>query len=315
MNAIAPAETIAPLVTYNVTEAAIAAIAEKCAPLSADTSQGYEEVRLAIANIRETRVAIEKRRVELKADALAYGRLVDSEAKRFTDLLVAIEEPLKQKKADVDYEKSRVKAEKEAAERKVVEDRIRAEQAAEDARLKAERDAEEARLRTLREAEEAKLADERARLAEERRIADEAARVQREAFEAEQAATRKAQQAEQARLDAERAAVEKERRAVAAEREAAERAEFERVAKVKAEEEAKAKAERERVEAAELQARIEAVKPDLEKVRSFAASILALVPPKVRSKKVAASLSAATATLAQVASGLEGVAASPKAVA
>lgn len=312
---LAPAETIAPLVSYNVTESAIAAIAEKCAPLAADTSQGYEEVRLAIAHIRETRVSIEKRRVELKADALAYGRLVDSEAKRFTDLLVAIEEPLKQKKADVDYEKSRIKAEKEAAERKVVEDHIRAEQAAEDARLKAERDAEEARLRAVREAEEAQLAAERARLAEERRIADEAARMERERFEAEQAVAKKAQQIEQVRLDEERATLDAERRAVAAEREAAERAEFERVAKVKAEEEAKAKAERERVETAELQARLDAVKPDLEKVRAFAASIRALAPPKVRSKKVAASLSAAIETLNQVASGLEGVAAHPKAVA
>lgn len=299
------AKTPAPLVTYDVNEAAIAAIAEKCAPLTADTRQGYEEVRLAIAHIRSTRVSIEKRRVELKADALAYGRLVDSEAKRFTDLLTAIEEPLRQKKDDVDYEKSRLKAEKEAAERKVIEDRIRAEREAEEARLKAERDAEEARLRVIREAEAAELAKERARLMEERRIADEAARVQREAFEAEQAKARKAQQIEQASLDAERAVVEKERRAVAAAKEKSEREEFERKAKVKAEADAKAKAERDELARLEREKRIAALRPDVEKVRAFAASVRDLPRPMLKAKKLVPLMAAADVALAAVVSDLE----------
>ena len=72
------AEQTTQLVNYNISEAVIAATKARCADLSADTPKGYEEVRLAIADLRSTRVAIEKRRVELKTDALAYGRLVDS---------------------------------------------------------------------------------------------------------------------------------------------------------------------------------------------------------------------------------------------
>ena len=221
------AEQTTQVVRYDVSEAAIAATKARCAELSADTPKGYEEVRLALADLRGTRVAIEKRRVELKAGALAFGRLVDVEAKRFTALLMEIEEPLSQKKHDVDYEKARVKAEAEAAKQRELEAKIRAEHEAEEARLAEER---------------ARLEAERQELAEARRQADEAARVQREAAEAALNVERERLAAEQrvieAKQRAEREAVEAERRAVAAEREKAERAEFERQAKIKAEAEA-----------------------------------------------------------------------------
>ena len=105
----------AALVTYSVTEAEIAKTREACASLTCDTPDGYEAVRVAIGNLRTTRGAIERRRVELKADALKFGRLVDSEAARFTGLIQAIEDPLKAKKAVIDDEADRVKREKEAA--------------------------------------------------------------------------------------------------------------------------------------------------------------------------------------------------------
>lgn len=311
MDAVEQSLSSAPLVTYDVTEAAIAAIAEKCAPLAADTSQGYEEVRLAIAQIRETRVAIEKRRVELKAEALKYGRIVDSEAKRFTDLLVAIEDPLKAKKQAVDDEKARVKAEADAVKLRALEAEIAANRERQEAEAKALRDIEEARLAVERD----RLAAERQQLEAERARLDEVARVERERAEAALVSERARLAEVEAAQRAEREAIEKERRAVAAEREKAEREEFERRAAIKAEEDAKLKAERDRVEAAELQARIDAVKPDLEKVRAFADAIRGLIPPKVKSKKVTASLAAAVETLTQVASGLDGIAAHPKAVA
>src|SRR5579863_5138042 len=99
----------AELVTYSITDADIAATQAAYAGLTADTPKGYEEVRLAIAHCRDTRVAIEKRRVELKADALAWGKKVDAEAKRITTLLEEIEDPLKAKKQAVDDEKARLK--------------------------------------------------------------------------------------------------------------------------------------------------------------------------------------------------------------
>lgn len=294
-----PAAPPAPLVTYDVTEATIAAIAKKCAPLSAETSHGYEEVRLAIADIRETRVAIEKRRVELKTDALAYGRLVDSEAKRFTVMLLAIEEPLKLKKEEVDYEKSRLKAEKDAAERKLVEDRIRL-----------ERDAEEARLTVLREAEEARIAADRTRLDAERkeldearRHADEAARVLREATEAAQATERARLAQVEAAQHVEREALEAERRAVAAEREQAERIEFERQATIKAEADAKVRREINELAEATRQAELAALKPDIEKVRAFVDAIkaVAMESPSVRSKKAKTVIAGAVTSLISVA--------------
>lgn len=299
------AEQTMQVVRYDVNEAAIAATKARCATLSADTPKGYEEVRLALADLRGTRVAIEKRRVELKADALAFGRLVDSEAKRFTALLMEIEKPLSQKKHDVDYEKARLKAEAEAAKQRELE-----------AKIRAEREAEEARLRAIREAEEARLAEERARLeaerqqlAAERREADEAARVQWEAAEAALSAERKRLAAEQRVIEAtqraEREAVEAERRAVAAEREKADRAEFERQAKIKAEAEAVAKAERDRLAAAERQAKIDALRPDIEKVQAFAAAIRSLPVPKARTAAGKAMVTEGVTALAAVATSLE----------
>ena len=220
---LAEQTTVAPLVKYDVTEAAIAVTKARCADLSADTPKGYEEVRLALAEIRGTRVAIEKRRVELKADALAFGRLVDSEAKRYTALLLEIEEPLSQKKHDVDYEKARVKAAAEEARQAEIAAKIRAEREAEEAKLRAAREADEARLATERkalEAERAALAEARAVLEAARRAEEERQRAEGEALRVE---LKRKREADEAAARAERDAIEQERRKVAAEREKAER--------------------------------------------------------------------------------------------
>jgi dsDNA-specific endonuclease/ATPase MutS2 len=137
-------------VVYDVTDDAIALKRGQYAVLKADTKEGYEQVRLAIADCRETRSAIEKRRKELKADSLEYGRKVDAVAKHLTEQIEAIEGPLKAQKAAIDEEKARVKAEKEAAAQKAiaeVEARLKAEAdrlAADRAALDAERAAMEA---------------------------------------------------------------------------------------------------------------------------------------------------------------------------
>lgn len=125
-------------VVYPITEADITARFAGYAELTADSPQGYKAVQAAIGELRSARVDVEKRRKDLKAESLEYGRRVDEVAKYLTGLIEAIEHPLKAKKAAVDEEKARVKAEKEAAERAAVEAQIRAEQEAEAARLKAE---------------------------------------------------------------------------------------------------------------------------------------------------------------------------------
>jgi len=172
--------TVAPLVKYDVNEAALAKTREECATLTCDTPQGYEAVRVAIGHLRTTRVAIEKRRVELKADALAFGRLVDSEAKRFTAMITEIESPLAAKKAAVDDEKERIKREAEAEKIRALEAEIAANRARQEAEAKALRDAEEARLATEREAlriERERLAAEQAKLDAARKAEEDVPQV------------------------------------------------------------------------------------------------------------------------------------------
>lgn len=167
--------TAAPLVKYNITDARIAELRSEFTGLTADTPKGYEAVRVAIATVRDIRVGVEKRRKELKEDSLAWGRKVDSEAKRLTALLEEIENPLKEAKALVDEAKERAKREAEEKARKAEEERLAALKAAEEARLKAEREAEEARIAAERErlaAERAEFEAQQAALAEERKALD-----------------------------------------------------------------------------------------------------------------------------------------------
>lgn len=304
--------TSADLVTYPVNPAEIAETKAKYAALSCDTPQGYEQVRLAIAHVRSTRTAVEDRRVALKADALAYGRLVDSRAKEITALLLEIEEPLKAKKAAVDDEKARIKAEAEAAKLRALEAEIAANRARQEEEARLVREAEEKRIaeeRAALEAERAKLAEAQAKLdaerqAEQARI-DAAARAERERIDAEREKLAAERRAEEDRQRVEREKLEAERRAVAAEREKAERAEFERQAREKAEREAVEKIERDRLAAEKRAAEIAALRPDLDKIAAFSAEIRALVPPEMADNRLTRQMLAPVAALARVADELD----------
>ncbi len=259
------------LVKFDVSEEQIARAGAKCHAMGFDTPQRYEEGRKALADIRRIRVAVEKRRVDLKAEALAFGRKVDTRAKELTALLVAIEDPLAAKKAAVDDEKARIKREAEEALQREADAAARAARELEEARLKAEREAEQARLSE----ERARLEAERAAFAEERRIADEAGRLEREKLEAERRVVEAAGRAE-------REALEAERRAVAEEREKNEQIERERQARIKAEADAAARAEADRLAEIERQARLDAFKPDAQKIGSFAVTLRKVRAPDVR---------------------------------
>ena len=108
-----------PAVVFSVTDAALSELEAKHRGLvvSHGDKKGYLALTQAIAEIRTARVDVEKRRKELKQDALDYGRLVDSTAKTITERLEAIETPLKQNKEQYDAEVERIKREKEEAER------------------------------------------------------------------------------------------------------------------------------------------------------------------------------------------------------
>lgn len=112
-------------VKFQVTDAAIATLADKYSGLEITDAQSYKVITAGIHEMRTLRVSVEKKRKELKADALAYGRRVDSEAKRITELLLPIEDGLKALKQTEDDRKAVIKAE----EKRVEQERIDAIQA------------------------------------------------------------------------------------------------------------------------------------------------------------------------------------------
>lgn len=219
-----------------------------------DDKAGYKAVHAARMKVKNLRVAVEKKRKELKADALAYGKLVDSIAGEITEMIEPIEESLRIKQDAIDMEVERIKAEKLLAERLAREE---AERVA--------REQEAARLREESARREAELAAERARLeaertawrAEQERIAAEA-RAEREALEAKMAEEREAMKAQLAKAEALKMQLESEQRR---QQEAAWR-EQNRI-------------ENERKEAARQKAREEAM-PEVERIRKFALRVDAL---------------------------------------
>ena len=200
-------------------------LAGRLSGLVADTPEGYEAVRMGIAEVRKIRVGVEKSRKQLKQSALDYGRKVDAEAKRVTALLSAIEEPLKLEKKRIDDREAIERAEKAAA--------IQAEAEAKAKAIEEEKQRQLAEERARIEAERKKMQEERAALeAERQRLEQE--RQAREAAEQEKLA------AERAQLQAERDRLDKERQA----REAAEREAKEKAQQIEREKQAKLEADR-----------------------------------------------------------------------
>jgi hypothetical protein len=107
------------VVNYNVTDASLEALSgdsEAIALLYKDVPIGdgsqYEQLKAVEAPIRRVRGSVEHKRKELKADSLAWGRLVDSEAKRITGVLLAAEKPLKDIRLGWDDKKQAIRDEK-----------------------------------------------------------------------------------------------------------------------------------------------------------------------------------------------------------
>lgn len=102
------------LISYSVTDGTLKKMKEEFLPLRVthiNDKVGYEICHKAQMEVRSIRIEVENRRKELKADALEYGRKVDTEAKRITEELEAIENHLKAQKEIVDNEKKRLKEE------------------------------------------------------------------------------------------------------------------------------------------------------------------------------------------------------------
>lgn len=79
------------------------------------TTGGDKKARAARLELVSTRTAIEARRKELKAPALEFGKLIDSEAARLTKLVVDLEDPID---AQIKADERRRQEERDEAERR-----------------------------------------------------------------------------------------------------------------------------------------------------------------------------------------------------
>lgn len=288
----------APVIRFDVTDSAIATLRQQLAGVT-----DYKEACKGISVVRDLRVSVEATRKALKEDSLAWGRKVDGEAKRITEQLKEIEEPLKVVKQDFEEQKEAEKKAAEAARIAEIERRLKSfsdlEYSISPYKVERMTDAEfcdelekasVAFREVLAARAEAKAKAEADRL---KAIAEEAARAEAMRVEREQlAAERKKLEAEKAERDeANRNAAEAmrvERNALKAERDRIAKEDFDRQAKLQAEADAKqriedeAKAESNRLKlAAENAKRLEALKPDIEKVRAFGVMIGEIVYPEM----------------------------------
>ena len=296
------------LVEYNITDAAIAEMEKIYMDLTItdlEDKEQFDAVHSARMTVKGKRVEVEKRRKELKADALEWGRKVDTEAKRIVGKLEPIESHLDREERKVTDEQERIKEEAERKEKEKIDKRI-AELAVFGKHLPffevaGWTDGEyEARLIVAKdeyEAEQKRLAEEAdARKAEAERL--EAVRKEQEAKAAELAEAQRKIDEAKAKIEAEKKALEDARREALhkaeveqAKKEAAERAKKEaeeaaalavKKAAEKAEREAREAKENSEREAAE-KARQEGLKPDKEKLIGYAEALIAVSIPEVAS--------------------------------
>jgi len=113
------------VVRYDVTDAAIAQMESIYMSLSItdlEDKEQFNSVHSARMVVKNHRVEVEKKRKELKASALEYGRKVDAEAKRITAKLEPIENHLTtEEKKVTDEQERRKREEAEKEERRVKE--------------------------------------------------------------------------------------------------------------------------------------------------------------------------------------------------
>lgn len=256
---------------YTETAAALAGFRQKYekAVFPVATTDGMRKAIEARRELRDTRVALEKRRKEIKEPALRRCQLIDSEAKRITAELEALEEPID---AQIKAEEQRKENEKRERERIIAE---RAEKYRAAVSFPAELVAKAAN-RSAHDIEDAVGELAKANLSEdwmtpEQREAIDAAIVAAHDKLSEMQELALAREAEAAELARQRAELERQQAELAAAQAAAAAAQEAAEAAQRAAQEAEARAERERVEreqaasrAAEQAAQAEALRVERE---------------------------------------------------
>jgi hypothetical protein len=116
---IALVDAASPIAEYCRTAAALADLRSRYAGTRYDvtTTEGMKAATVGRRELRELRVDIEAKRVELKAPIIERGRLLDAEAKRIIGELVALEMPIDAQIKAEEKRKAEEKAAREAAER------------------------------------------------------------------------------------------------------------------------------------------------------------------------------------------------------
>lgn len=287
------------LIEYSPADATIAKWSEdflllKIADLNDMTAlRAVHDARMIVKNAR---VDVEKTRKALKQESLDWGRMIDAEAKRITALLEPIERHLTDEEGRVEAEKARIKQAKEDAARAVVQSRLDELMAfgcvipwalanAMTPEQYAERLTEVTEAFVAKQAVEAErlrlqaIEDER-RAAETKRLADERERLAKIANEQEEEANRLS--AAKRRLEAEETAKSREVELEAARAEAAEKARIETEGRIKREAaEAEKKRQAKEAAAEAKRKRLEALRPDREKLLALAEAISAIELPQV----------------------------------
>ncbi|OQA54720.1 MAG: hypothetical protein BWY42_01641 [Candidatus Omnitrophica bacterium ADurb.Bin277] len=292
---------------FNLADAAIAELSSRYMGLT--ISDGYEVVHKAKMEVKSRRIDVEKKRKELKEDALRYGQAIDAEAKRLTALLSPIEDHLETEEKVYLDQKAAEKAEKEriAAEKYQARiDRLCSFGATFNGTMfnaygnvisgKAiEAATDESFEEFIGKIAVAKEADDLRRAEEERVRLEEEARIQQIKAEQEAERARLAEEAERLRLEQE--AIEKEKKRLEdeekARRKAIADAEAERLRQEeleRAKKEAAEKAVKEAREKAEKERAAEALRQ--EKARLAAERKAARAPDKVKLLKLADDLDA-----------------------
>lgn len=98
---------------YSTTNAALAMLREKYAVVpDANTEEGYALVKTGIKELTTLRTSLEAARKREKEPYLQAGKIIDAEAKRITEELVKLEDPMKAAKKEVDDRIERERAER-----------------------------------------------------------------------------------------------------------------------------------------------------------------------------------------------------------
>ena len=106
------------VVEYDITEAAIAEMSAMYMPLvitDLDDKEQFDAVHNARMVVKGKRIEVDKRRKELKADAIAWGKKVQEKANSIFALLEPLESHLKSEEDKVAQEKQRIEDERIAA--------------------------------------------------------------------------------------------------------------------------------------------------------------------------------------------------------